>query len=271
MDLPTPQPVPPPVILPQQPTPQKKPLRGLLLLEVGFFEVAFVVVLLGAVFGVLNYFNILSLSHAIPLFSFLPHLPTASQPIPQSNLLSVSPTGPFVYDARNAQSLIQKFANQTLTASFLPKSQASESAFFYIQNKNVFTSPWNIENGKVGTASAFINAQEILTLQEDSNNPIFYQIILQSFSPPIMLLPTTKAQDVANVTAEKVLKEDLSKATWKCQENGQSVCTLVKNTSSGTTQYSINMQLDAQATATAVLSILACSAPPGYPITNCSQ
>ena len=51
-------------------TPKKR--SGLLFLEIGLLEVSFVIVGLLLFLGVLNYFNILSVSKALPFLSFLP-------------------------------------------------------------------------------------------------------------------------------------------------------------------------------------------------------
>lgn len=258
-----------PVILPQQPQPQKKPVKAFLLLEVGLFEVGFVLVLLGLIFGILNYFNILKLSTAIPALSFLPHIPVAQPQIPHG--ITAIPTGTFLYDTKNASTLIENFAKQNLTNEYLPTSQASESAFLYIQDKNIFTSPWNIANGKIGTASASINAQEVLTLQENTNTPSMYQLTLQSYSPPIFSFPNTLPEDAASRAAQKILKKLVAQEAWKCQGSYSKICTLTKKTPTDTFQYVISMQQDTIATTTAIMSIHICANPIGMPIPDCTR
>ena len=54
------------------PQPKKEKKSGLLFLEVGLVEISIVVIGLFLVFGTLNYFNILSISKALPFLSFLP-------------------------------------------------------------------------------------------------------------------------------------------------------------------------------------------------------
>ncbi|MBI2031841.1 MAG: hypothetical protein HYT08_04485 [Candidatus Levybacteria bacterium] len=59
---------------PEQPVNQGKPegLKGLALLEVGLFELLFIVGGLLIIFGLLNYYNVLPISRSIPFLSFLP-------------------------------------------------------------------------------------------------------------------------------------------------------------------------------------------------------
>lgn len=54
----------------------KKGIASIALLEVGLFEIGFVVVVIALILGVLNYFNIISLSQLYPdKLGFLPHQP----------------------------------------------------------------------------------------------------------------------------------------------------------------------------------------------------
>ncbi|MCL4353338.1 hypothetical protein M1615_02580 [Patescibacteria group bacterium] len=57
----------------------KEKLKGLALFKIGFMEIFFVVLVLLIFFGILNFFNILSLSELYPSqLGWLPHLPTTS-------------------------------------------------------------------------------------------------------------------------------------------------------------------------------------------------
>lgn len=61
--------------------PKKNPLTALALLEMGVFEIGFVAVVLFLLFGILNYFNILSISDTFPKYlSWLPRQ-TVQKPI----------------------------------------------------------------------------------------------------------------------------------------------------------------------------------------------
>lgn len=74
------------------------------LLEVGLFEISFVLIIVIVLFGILNYFNILSLSKLYPnTFGFLPHKAFNSTPLPKAQLAN-SPT-PIQNQASQAQML----------------------------------------------------------------------------------------------------------------------------------------------------------------------
>ena len=71
----------PPTVPPAaQPPQNKSKFKSLMLLEVGFLEIGFVVLVLLVFFGILNYFNILSLSSLYPSkLGWLPHITKNSQ------------------------------------------------------------------------------------------------------------------------------------------------------------------------------------------------
>jgi len=65
---------PSPITLPQPETPKKKGFfKALFFFEIGLFEVGFVVLLLGSIFLVLNYFNVIHLPQFLPQLSILPN------------------------------------------------------------------------------------------------------------------------------------------------------------------------------------------------------
>ncbi|HEX7042079.1 MAG TPA: hypothetical protein VF189_02425 [Patescibacteria group bacterium] len=262
------------IVLPQTPQnpPPKNKMKGLLLFEVGLLEVVFVLLLLGLVFGVLNYFNILKISSVIPQLSFLPHRQSLSQENPPNTAISTAPKGPFIYDTEGAYNLVETFAKKTLNDDYLPKSQdASESAFIFLENKNIFTSPWNVPNGKVGTASAFINAQAILTLSEDSNIPSSYKLTLNSFNPPVLNLATKDAKNASQLASQKLFRENLSNASWNCQGSGYSICNYTKITSQETIKYQLEFQQDINASSASLMTVSLCQIPSGSSVTTCQQ
>ena len=249
--------------------PSKKPwVKSLLLLEVGLFEVLFVLFLLGITFFVLNYFNIVSLSRVFPQLSFLPHkqdIKSIAQPIPAV---------PFTYDANIASDLIQKYAQQTLLPSYLPISpspEASSSAFSYIQDKNTFTAPWNIANGKVGTSSAYINAQAILAFTTDTNTAAYFSLHMDSANPPILTFPILDAKKAALLVAQKMFKEDVSNKLWECSGSYIVQCTLHTKNKTQSTQYTMTLRQDSQATQSAVVSVRTCIIPTDSPVKTCPQ
>jgi len=75
--------------------------KRLAFLEVGLFEISFVVIIVLLFFGILNYFNILSLSKLYPnTFGFLPHKTTSSS----QNLPKTTTT-------KNTQQASQSYVN----------------------------------------------------------------------------------------------------------------------------------------------------------------
>src|SRR3989338_11070673 len=72
-------------------TPLKNKLHALAFLEIGLFEIGFVAVILLLLFGVLNYFNILSVSEVFPKqLGWLPRreAPTGDSPRQPAKLAS---------------------------------------------------------------------------------------------------------------------------------------------------------------------------------------
>lgn len=90
----------------------------------GLLGILFLIIGVLVIFGVLNYFNILSLSRLYPnLFGSLPH-----KQISKTNL-SFGPTPTpktFLYDWNNAQMILEKFIKENLKPEFLPAKIQSE-------------------------------------------------------------------------------------------------------------------------------------------------
>lgn len=100
------------ILLPQQPQPQKKnKFKTLLFLEIGLFEIGFVVIALVLVFAALNYFKIIKLRPTLSLLSSLPH----------SLIRNQSPT-PVPLSISTIQSAVATFAANNIQPALLPKS-----------------------------------------------------------------------------------------------------------------------------------------------------
>jgi hypothetical protein len=102
--------------------------RGFAVLEVGLFEISFVLIIIIVLFGVLNYFNILSLSTLYPnQLGFLPHQQTANKQSPNASrstpkpkvIPKPSPTFPG-YNWKYAQTTLEKFLRDNIYTEFLP-------------------------------------------------------------------------------------------------------------------------------------------------------
>jgi hypothetical protein len=91
----------PPILQPQTPAPppaqppiSKSKFKSLMLLEVGLLEIGFVVLMLLIFFGVLNYFNIISLSSLyVNQLGWLPHI-TKSTNVSNNSQSSIPPQKP---------------------------------------------------------------------------------------------------------------------------------------------------------------------------------
>jgi hypothetical protein len=112
----------------------QKENKGLMFLEIGIFEIAFVAVILGIFFGVMNYFNILPISQLWPKqLGFLPRrdVPTGTSPHREQNNKPIpkptqTPTNyssnVFQYDSEKANTIISKYIKDTLKPEFIPQT-----------------------------------------------------------------------------------------------------------------------------------------------------
>src|SRR5579872_3842122 len=102
----------------ETPTPAKHPLKKLLLLEAGVFEISFVVILLCLIFGALNYFNVLSLSKIVPQLSFLPHAQKASTY--QAAVSNRNIVNPPKSDTADGKIALLSYIRQTIQPLYIP-------------------------------------------------------------------------------------------------------------------------------------------------------
>lgn len=166
------------------PQPQKDN-RGLAFLEVGVFEIFFVVIILAIFFGVMNYFNILPISQIWPKqLGFLPHRESLKQnntAIKQSNNITIAPS---LVDT--AKQTLLSFLPTILSQPIIPSPDVKLTQDKGI--KETFSTSWDT---KEGTVSA------IIVLAPNGQGTVQSYISLSKFSnlpPSIALAKSTTSQ-----------------------------------------------------------------------------
>ena len=173
-------------------TPPKNKLHALAFLEIGLFEIGFVAVILLLLFGVLNYFNILSVSEVFPKqLGWLPRK-EVSNGTSQTKLASqgealrgsgektapspanFTPTT-FQYDTEKAKTLLTQYIKDTIKPSLLPANIEIKQATINskIENSSLFFASFNIQNAS--TAAVFrydktVNSTNSLSLSLNLKN-----------------------------------------------------------------------------------------------------
>ncbi len=109
----------------QEENKKQHPLTALVFLEVGLFEIAFVIVGVLLIFGTLNYFNILPFSQTFPKFlGWLPRqeIPsnTSQKEVPSGTLPPPTPFERFSYDTVTAQKALEVYIKDNIKQEFLP-------------------------------------------------------------------------------------------------------------------------------------------------------
>ncbi|MCL6096529.1 MAG: hypothetical protein M1444_02480 [Patescibacteria group bacterium] len=138
--------------------------KRLATLEVGLFEISFVLIIIIVLFGLLNYFNILSLSTLYPnTFGFLPHKAFNSTPLPNAQLAnSPSPTPIQTHDV-SAVSDIPEYTltitDQKLLISYLNATHIWSKTFNQLARPITLTRiNFHLANTE-GNMKMFTNAQ----------------------------------------------------------------------------------------------------------------
>lgn len=153
---------------PDNPVGKKNNLKGIAFLEVGIVEVLLVILILVLFFGLLNYFNIVSLSKVYPQqFGWLPHLPLAAENRTQnqSNTIksgkALNPNEPILKPSSASPEIIKKdmqsFVQTSLNSSLVPSSldiKSTTGANGAILDPGRFNAYWTSGNGIVVSISA---------------------------------------------------------------------------------------------------------------------
>jgi hypothetical protein len=108
-------------------TPKKNGwLKALVFLKMGVFEIGFVTAILLLLFGVLNYFNILSISAVFPRqLSWLPRQTTqtnvqTNSALKKNSALQNPTPAVFQYDVKKAETLVSNYIKDNIKPEFLP-------------------------------------------------------------------------------------------------------------------------------------------------------
>lgn len=179
--------------------PQKKRFSGLAFLEIGLFEVVFVVVVLLLLFGTLNYFNILSVSSVFPnQFGWLPRQQTkvVINPSPTPSNFTSSE---FQYDTKKAETLLTEYIKSTIKPDLLPQKievkRNTDEKLDKIPYK--FTSSFLSKNVAVSANfyykinTSIPNAFVIFIKPENVNQATITASLTNSFLPSSFIRPYT--------------------------------------------------------------------------------
>jgi hypothetical protein len=125
-------------------------------MEVGLFEISFVLIIIIVLFGLLNYFNILSLSTLYPnQLGFLPHQIAGKQ---VSRVSESTPTPKPIptfpgYNWNYAQITLEKFLEDNIKPEFLPPKIQGEQGLIQTDNKRgtgyEFGVKWNTNSNEL--------------------------------------------------------------------------------------------------------------------------
>ncbi len=186
-----------PVVVPAAPTQSAKnpwyTFAGLAITEIGF-----ILILLVATLGTLNYFRLVSLEKFFPSLSFLPH--QTSQTTPSS----VS-SGTFLYDVNTANIQLTNFVKTSLASSY---QQSSPSADLYITHKNnISEAIWFFKSVSATATFAYSPHTNIVDYQLISIGPVH-------FSPISHADTSTSAASLA----QQFFSHPPDNTKWQCKK-----------------------------------------------------
>ncbi len=185
---------------PQQPAPPPPhPVKKFLFAEIILGEVVMGIIAVCLVFGLLNYFNIISLDKAFPGLSFLPKQAKTTK------------TQTFSYDDSLAYDNLSKFDNEILKPAYMTSQQKSTQEL-----SNIFTQSWNTTDQKV-----FVNQQ--FQFQPNTNKDQFYKLVINSLDESLSTASPSPKQ--ASTITARYLAVTINDADWDCITTSQTRCT----------------------------------------------
>lgn len=189
------------------PPQEKKNLKNLPFWEIGLVEFGFVAVVLILLFGILNYFNILSISDAFPQqFSWLPRqVSKAPLSAPNSSLKPTPSVAGFNYDTVKAKQTLSQYIKVSLKPNLVPPSPAIE------QNDSMFTSRYTIQG---------IYFSTYLKYQTNTQNTDYMRIFVNLSN----IKESTLTADLTNSLVSTYFVVPFSLATTCKTEASQSYC-----------------------------------------------
>lgn len=198
------------------PPPEQQYIKPAPSLKVELAGFGFVVVALILLFGILNYFNILSISDVFPkYFSWLPRqrVSVLPQPITQSStgIKTTSSVPDF------AKKDLTNFADSVIVPSSISTSLLEKNTYITDNNNTYATTTWNINGNefkptiKYGAKNALIDKQLLLSLS--AALPILDASIAPSIAE--QYLTVTPQTSFSCVTLPISLKTMLCESFWQ--------------------------------------------------------
>ncbi len=182
--------------------PKPNRLKALALIEIGLFELGFVAIILLLFFGILNYFNILSVSDLFPhQLGWLPRREAPNgashQKIRQSTVATPTPSG-FNYDVKKGKLLLTQYLTDNLNKQFLQeKIDIKQGLSIDGRTENLqyqFGSYYEIDKNTISANFHF---------KESTNTSNDFIIFIQ---PPNLKAATATAELANNLTSLYFLK-----------------------------------------------------------------
>ncbi len=207
--------------------------KRLAFLEVGLFEISFVLIFIVVIFGTLNYFNILSLSTLYPnQLGFLPRKQLTNTKINQKAAVSM-PTPFASYNWNYAQTTLEKFLRDNINPEFLPNKIQGEQGLIATDSgrgtEYEFGAKWETDN-------EFIVG--FFHYGPKTNIPSDMQFFVQVKNKD---LPTA-TQTLTKELSQKYLKDVPANVDFECgitSDKKTSYCETMSNISSGKKGFGI--------------------------------
>jgi len=202
--------------------------KGSGILQVGVVGILSVGIAIMLFFGLLNYFNILSLSKLYPKqFGFLPHRMVPQLTPTQSPNYSQTV---FQYDVEKAKTIISKYIKDTIKPEFIPQALDIKQGLS-IDNR--------VEDNKRQFGSYFTTSQATFSInfhyKENANTANDFTIFIQ----PSNVDETTVTQDIANSLTSTYFNNPYSPVD-SCETRGTtSYCEEFKTETGGKRGYGV--------------------------------
>lgn len=194
------------------------PVKRFLFVEIVAGEILLGAIVVGLIFGLLNYFNILSLKKSFPILAFLPAQKTAQLTT-------------FAYDDKKAYEDLATFDKQQILDVYLVGEKNNQ------QNVNEFLQQWVSSDPKV-----FIN--QSTQFQVNTNNEIFYKIAIGSLDENIQT--ASPSGQAASDIFKHYTKNDIDPKAWDCSLGGTKCFYKKPNINEFTYDYRVFWSLDAK-------------------------
>ncbi len=209
------------------------------LFKIGLLEIIFVFILLFSIFGILNYFNILKISSAFPVLSFLPH-PQMINRDNQNNSLAEN------------QRILTTYLQERLKSHYLPPPRTSPT----ITNTELQLK-WQTDNliftAGIRTAPPALKGRTTLIIQPDTLKDLTSLIQTPS--------TTTLSASLAASLTDTFFQKQKNSSEWSCSQTDERIlCQQSFTTTSYVQGISVRGLISRKNVLTS-LTILGCTAP----------